>query len=224
MLSLILAAIFFAGLHLGIAGTRLRDRAVTALGAGPYRAVFSVASALCLIWLAVAYKHAPLIVTWGTPGWWKPVAIILMIPAFILAVTGLRAPNPTAVGMESLAARSPEGIVKVTRHPLLMGIGLWALVHLVANGDVPSFIFFGTLAINALAGTVSIDAKRRHALGPAWESFAAQTSVIPFAAIAAGRTRFMLAEIPPGRWAAAIILYLLLLFGHADLFGVSPFR
>src|SRR5579883_2802715 len=170
MLSLILAAIFFAGLHLGIAGTRLRDRAVTALGAGPYRAVFSVASALCLIWLAVAYKHAPLIVTWGTPGWWKPVAIILMIPAFILAVTGLRTPNPTAVGMESLAARSPEGIVKVTRHPLLMGIGLWALVHLVANGDVASFIFFGTLAINALAGTVRLDAKRRAGLGPWGES------------------------------------------------------
>jgi len=79
--------------------------------------------------------------------------------------------------------RSPEGIVRVTRHPFLMGVGLWAVVHLVANGDVASFIFFGAFAVTALAGTVSIDAKRRHALGPGWRSFAAQTSIVPFAAI-----------------------------------------
>ena len=76
-----------------------------------------------------------------------------MLPAFVLVVLGLRTPNPTAVGMEGLAARSPEGIVRVTRHPLLIGIGLWALVHLVANGDVASFLFFGALAVTALAGS-----------------------------------------------------------------------
>lgn len=40
MLSLILAALFFAGIHLGIAGTRLRDRAVAALGLGGYSGLF----------------------------------------------------------------------------------------------------------------------------------------------------------------------------------------
>jgi uncharacterized membrane protein len=223
MLSLILAAIFFAGIHLGIAGTTLRDRALGALGLGGYRALFSIASLLGIIWLATAYKHAPYIATWGVPQWWKPIAIILMLPAFLLAVMGLRTPNPTAVGMEGLAARSPEGIVRVTRDPLLIGIGLWALVHLVANGDVASFIFFGALAVTALAGTVSIDAKRRRALGPSWQSFAAQTSIIPFAAIAAGRTRFKPGEIAAWRWATAVILYALFLGGHAHIFGVSPF-
>src|SRR5512136_2112169 len=121
MLSLILAAIFFAGIHLGIAGTTLRDRAVEALGQNAYRAIFSVASLAGIVWLVMAYKHAPYVVTWGVPQWWKPIAIILMFPAFLLAVTGLRTPNPTAVGMEGLAGRSPEGIVRVTRHPLLIG-------------------------------------------------------------------------------------------------------
>lgn len=223
MLSLSLAAMYFAGLHLGIAGTSVRDRLVATIGTGRYRAVFSAASLAGLIWLVLAYKHAPYIATWGVPQWWKPVAILLMLPAFVLAVLGLHTPNPTAVGMEGLAGRTPEGIVRVTRHPLLTGIGLWALVHLIANGDAASFLFFGSLAVTAFAGTVSIDAKRRRALGSAWESFAAQTSVVPFAAIAAGRTKFNIGEIAPWRWATAIAAYVLFLGGHSHIIGVSPF-
>jgi uncharacterized membrane protein len=223
MLLLVLAAIFFAGLHLGIAGTSMRDRLVAALGLNAYRGLFSAASLGGLIWLVMAYRHAPYFVTWGVPQWWKPIAILLMLPAFLLAILGLHTPNPSAVGMEGLAARAPEGIVRVTRHPLLIGIGSWALVHLVANGDAASFVFFGTLALVALAGTVSIDAKRRRALGPAWQSFVAQTSIVPFAAIAAGRNRLNLGEIAPWRWAAAIAAYVLFLGGHSHIFGVSPF-
>ena len=143
--------------------------------------------------------------------------------ALLLAVTGLTTSNPTIVGEEGRVARPPEGIVRVTRHPFLIGVGLWAVVHLIANGDLASFIFFGSLAVTALAGTVSIDAKRRRALGPAWQSFAAQTSIVPFAAIAAGRTRFKPNEIAAWQWVAAIITYGLFLGGHSHIFGVSPF-
>jgi uncharacterized membrane protein len=223
MLSLLLAAIFFAGIHLGVAGTTWRDRAVAALGEGGYRAVFSIASLVGIIWLGAAYKYAPYVVTWGILEWWKPIAILLMLPAFLLAGIGLVTPNPTVVGEEGRVTRPPKGIVGVTRHPFLIGVGLWAGVHLIANGDVASFIFFGALAVTALAGTVSIDAKRRRALGPAWQSFAVQTSIIPFVAIAAGRTRFNASEIGAWRWIAAIIAYALFLGGHSHIFGVSPF-
>jgi uncharacterized membrane protein len=170
----------------------------------------------------MAYRHAPYVTTWGVPAWWKPVAIMLMLPAFLLAVTGLTTLNPTIVGEEGRVARPPEGIVRVTRHPFLIGVGLWAVVHLIANGDLASFIFFGSLAVTALAGTVSIDAKRRRALGPAWLSFAAQTSIVPFAAIAAGCTRFKPDEIAAWQWVATIITYGLFLGGHSYIFGVSP--
>ena len=58
MLSLVLAAIFFAGIHLGVAGTTWRDRAVGALGENAYRAAFSIASLVGIIWLVTAYRHA----------------------------------------------------------------------------------------------------------------------------------------------------------------------
>ena len=168
--------------------TTLRDIAIAALGEGAYRAVFSIVSLAVIVLLVMAYKDSPYVATWG-----------LMLPAFLLAVIGLTTPNPTSVGQEGRVARSPEGIVRVTRHPFLIGIGLWAVVHLIANGDVASFIFFGALAVTALAGTVSIDGKRRRALGRGWQSFEAQTSIVPFAAIAAGRTRFNPGEIATWR-------------------------
>jgi uncharacterized membrane protein len=223
MLSLVLGAICFTGIHFGIAGTPLRDSAIAALGEGAYRVVFSIVSLAAIVWLVMAYKDAPYVATWGIPEWWKPIAIILMLPAFLLAVIGLTTPNPTSVGQEGRVARLPEGIVRVTRHPFLIGVGLWAVVHLIANGDVASFIFFGALAITALAGTVSIDAKRRRALGPGWQSFTAQTSIVPFAAIAAGRTRFNPGEIAASQWVAALIAYALMLGGHSHIIGVSPF-
>jgi uncharacterized membrane protein len=54
VLSLLLAAIFFAGIHLGVAGTTIRDRAIVALGQSGYRVAFSIATAVGLAWLVMA--------------------------------------------------------------------------------------------------------------------------------------------------------------------------
>ena len=223
MLSLILAALFFAGIHLGIAGTQMRDRAIGILRENGYRAGFAIASVIGLVWLVAAYNRAPYVVTWGMLEWWKPIAIILMLPAALLVVIGLTTPNPTSLAQEGRVGQPPQGIVRITRHPFLTGVGLWALVHLIGNGDVASLLFFGTFAIVSLAGTASIDAKRQRLLGDAWEPFATQTSIVPFAAIAAGRNHFIPREIGLWRWAVALLAYALLLGGHASVFGVSPF-
>ncbi|HXY98982.1 MAG TPA: NnrU family protein [Stellaceae bacterium] len=223
MPSLILAALFFIGIHLGIAGTRLRDRAIAALGRRGYGAAFSLASVAGLAWLILAYNRAPYLASWGMLVWWKPVAVALMLPATLLAVIGLASPNPTAVAQEARLAEPPTGILRVTRHPFLTGVGLWALVHLIGNGDLASLVFFAGFAVVALAGTVSIDAKRRRLSGAAWQGFAGQTSILPFAAIAAGRNRFRPGEIGLWRWAAALLAYALMLGGHGPVIGVSPF-
>ena len=165
----------------------------------------------------------PYVVTWGMLEWWKPIAIILMLPASLLVVIGLTTPNPTSVAQEGRVGQPPRGIVRITRHPFLTGVGLWALVHLIGDGDVASLVFFAVWAVVALAGTVSIDRKRQRLFGAAWEPFAAQTSIVPFAAIAAGRNRFRPGEIGAWRWGAAVVVYVLMLVGHADVIGVSPF-
>ena len=223
MISLALAALAFLGIHLGVSGTALRDRAVAAAGPRGYMLAFSVASVGAIIWLVLAYQSAPYVPTWGQLQEWKPVMIVLMLPAFLLVVIGLSTPNPTAVAQESLADRPPQGIVRITRHPFLMGVALWSVLHLIGNGDVASLLFFAALTITAVAGTVSIDAKRRRALGDqAWDVFASRTSIVPFAAILAGHNRFDMREVGRWRTAAGFAAYALMLGGHTHVVGVSP--
>ena len=224
MISLALAAVAFAAIHLGISGTRLRDRIVTAVGPRAYMILFSVASVGAIVWLVAAYKAAPYIETWGQLQWWKPVAIVLMLPAFVLVVAGLATPNPTSVAQEGLVTQTPQGIVRVTRHPFLIGVALWSVVHLIGNGDWASLLFFASLAVVSVAGPASIDAKRRRALGDAaWDGFARRTSIVPFAAILSGRNTLSMSELAWWRPAAGVAAYALMLGGHVHLIGVSPF-
>jgi uncharacterized membrane protein len=223
MISLTFAAMAFIAIHLGVSGTLLRDRIVARIGLRSYMVAFSVASVGAIVWLISAYKAAEYVPTWGQLEWWKPVMIALMLPAFLLVVIGLTTPNPTSVAQEALVDRPPQGIVRITRHPFLMGVALWAGVHLIGNGDVASLLFFAALAIVAVAGTASIDAKRRRVLGAsAWNVFASRTSIVPFAAIAAGRNSLMMREMGWWRPAAGLVAYALMLGGHAHIIGISP--
>lgn len=224
MLALTLAGLVFIAIHIGVAGTTLRDRVVARLGERGYMLLFSLASIGALIWLVWAYNHAGYVELWGQPEWWTLVADILMLPAWVLVVAGLTTPNPTAVAQDARAGRPPLGIVRVTRHPFLMGVALWAFLHLVANGDLGSVLFFGAFLVVASVGPASIDAKRRRALGPAaWDKFAARTSILPFGAIAAGRNTLAAGDVGWWRIAAGVVPYALFLGGHRHIIGVSPF-
>jgi uncharacterized membrane protein len=229
MSMLVLAAIVFLGIHFFVSGTRLRDGVVRAIGEGPYMGAFSLASLAAIAWLAYSYNLASaspenrLLYDLG-PGA-RHLAIPVVALAFLLGVPGLLAPNPTSVRQEAAATRADtvRGVLRVTRHPFLWGVVLWSAFHTAANGDEASVIFFGTFLALAFFGTFSIDAKRRRKLGAAWDGFAAKTSNLPFAAIAAGRNRFVAREIFGGRFWAALALFLVVLFAHHWLFGVSPF-
>src|SRR5665811_1761706 len=89
MPQLILAALFFIALHVGVSGTSARGRAIEKLGENVYRAAFSLLSLLGIVWLAHAYRLAGYIETWGQLAWFKPIAALLMLLAFLLAVLGM---------------------------------------------------------------------------------------------------------------------------------------
>jgi uncharacterized membrane protein len=219
MLNLIAASAYFLLIHFGVSGTRLRDVLVGRLGAGRYRGAFALASVLGLVWMIYAFRHAPAVPTWGFVVGFRPTAEALVLVAFFFAVIGLVMPSPTRVGMESKLAQGPDiarGMMRITRHPFLWGTALWALVHLIINGELAALILFGSLLVLALGGTAAIDAKRRRAYGDQWTQFAAVTSNVPFAAIAAGRNQLLpaLREIGAGRALLVIVVYLLTFYLH----------
>ena len=222
MLNLIAASAYFLLIHFGVSGTRLRDGLVTRLGAGRYRGAFALASVVGLVWMSYAYRHAPTLELWGLVLRFRPAAYVLVLIAFLFVVIGVTTPSPTRVGMESRVGQGPEaarGMVRITRPPFLWGIALWALVHLIVNGDLASLTFFGSLLVLAVGGTFAIDAKRRRNFGEQWIKFANVTSDIPFAAIAAGRNRLgpALAEIGLWRPLAAILVYAAAFYLHGRL-------
>ncbi len=226
MLSLIAASAFFLLIHFGVSGTRLRDRLVTLMREGPYRGAFALASLVGLVWMSRAYARAPAIELWAPLPGIRPLALMFVFVAFLFVVIGLATASPTRVGMESTLAQGTgiaRGMVRITRHPFLWGVALWAFVHLVANGDLASLIFFGSLLVLALGGTAAIDAKRRRSFGDDWHRFAEATSNIPFAAIASGRNQLgaALREIGLLRPAIAIAAYAAFLAFHGRLFGAG---
>lgn len=224
MLNLVAASAFFVLIHLLISGTRVRDGLIARIGQGPYMGLFVVLSIAGLVWLGFAFgearaspANAPY---WSVGDASRHIQMALQLVAVLLIVIGLSTPNPTSVRQESAIERPVRGILRVTRHPFLWGVALWALGHLVVNGDRASLILFGSLLVLAVTGTASIDAKRKRALGEAWDGFAAQTSNVPFAAIVAGRQRLMLGEIGVWRILAAVAVYLALILAHPWITGV----
>jgi uncharacterized membrane protein len=223
--TLTLAALLWVGVHVGIAGTRLRGAIVARIGEGRFRGAFVVLSFAAIGFLAMSFNAAPTTPLWSAPPSLRWLLALAMLPAFVLFVASLAAPNPTAVGGERAAAASgePRGIQRITRHPMLWSFAIWAAVHVLGNGNVASLLFFGAFLVTALVGMPSIDAKLSGRDPAAWARLAAATSILPFGAIAAGRNHFAPREIgwvPP---VVALALWLVLLaWLHRAVFGVAP--
>lgn len=224
MISLVLAGSLFVGIHVFVSGTALRDTIVRRTGERAFQGIFSLLSLVSIVWLCVAYGRAAHVPLWQAPAGAGVLSYPVMLVAFLFTAVGLMTPSPTAVGGESRLhqAEPVKGILRVTRHPFLWGVTLWAAMHLTVNGDVASSVLFGTFLIVAVAGPPSIDAKRRKQFGPAWARFADASSSVPFLAIVQGRNSLQIRELGWWRVVVGLLAFAGFLYFHAALFGVSP--
>ena len=218
MAFLLLAALLWVGVHVGISGTALRGRIVARLGETGFTIAFSLVSFAAIAMLVRAWQGAETAPIWFAAVWLRWVIAGLMLPVFVVFTCSL-AGNPTAQGGGGLLARGPRGIQRVTRHPMLCAFAAWAGLHILGNGDTAAIVFFGAFLVTALAGMPSIDAKMARRHPDAWPGFAAATSILPFGAILAGRNRFVPAEIPRLVWIIGGLAWVALLVAHPWIFG-----
>lgn len=184
---LILGLIVFLGVHsVRAVAPAWRDSMVTRLGEGPWKGLYSlisIAGFVLLVWgYAQARPDAP--VFYEPPVFMRHIVILLMWIAMILLV----------------AAYVPTGhIKKRIKHPMITAVKVWALAHLLANGDLATIIL--CLAFLGWAVFVRIAEKRRG--NPVFESVSVSRDVV--AAV------------------AGTVLTLWFVFQlHALLIGVSP--
>jgi len=220
---LVLATLVFLATHF-FTSTPVRGPLVQAIGERVYLGAYTLVSFLTIGWMVWAYLRAPFQPLWEIPGV-KLWPLVVMPFSLILVSAGVMTRNPTAVGQAAVLKGEDcaRGILRITRHPVMWGIALWAAVHLVARGDLASLVFFGGFLVLALAGTALIDARKADALGEEWARFAAVTSNVPFSAIVEGRNHFSTNEIGAKRVAAGLILFAILLAVHPWLFGVRAY-
>lgn len=213
------ALVFFGG-HVLLSAAPVRPGMVARLGERGFLALYSTIALIGLVWLGYGYAVAPREPWWGGPGL-AAVPLVLMAPAALLYVGAFSQRNPTSVG-QSADADAARGIMRITRHPFLWAMALWAAGHLVVNGDLPSLVLFGGILALSLVGMREIDRKSRRRDPVGFAAFEARTSMVPFAAIARGHNRLVWSEIGWWRLAIAALLYAALIGLHPLVIGASP--
>jgi uncharacterized membrane protein len=214
----LVACVVWFLLHVLVAG-RWRQALVARFEETGFRLLFSLLSIVSLAAVIATYVRAPEVVLWAPSLAMHAVAAVIMLPAFLLMVTSLRPSNPTLAGADMLLGDllPTVGITRVTRHPMLWAFALWAVAHMLANGDAPTLLLAGTILLTAVNGMFSIDRKKRHKLGAAYVEFESKTSILPFAAILGGRNELRLREIGGVTMAGALLLYLAAFWLHGWL-------
>lgn len=194
----------FAGTHMVLSSLPVRGKLINRLGERAFVGFYSLvalATFVPLAWIYLGNRHAGGLV-WNlaaTPGV-RPLAILLAVLAIAVIVGGVLHPSPALVGIKE--AWGARGLTRITRHPLFMGIALWAISHLLLNGFVTDVVFFGGLLAFSLAGAAHQDTRKRATEEARLGQFFAETSFWPFGAIMAGRNRLIWRELP---WTALAI-------------------
>ncbi len=221
---LLAATIGFVGGHFLLSSAAVRPQLARRLGESGFRTLYSVVAIVTFVVMIYAYGAAPYVPVWPELSWLRWVPLVVMPFSAVLVVAGLTTRSPTAVGGEALAADSAPapGILRVTRHPFLWGVALWAGCHLLVNGDAASIILMGGMLVLAVGGMQHIDRRRERVLGSDWGPMKLTTSTLPFAALLSGRTRMDWRGLGWWRLVLGLLLYVVLLNAHPFLFGASP--
>lgn len=151
MTLLVLGIVIFLGMHLvRVVAPGLRARVIEGLGKGPWMGLYALISlvGLGLIIYGFGQARGETGVLYNPPVFLKHIALLLMLLAFISLAAGFL----------------PAGRIAVTlKHPQILAIKIWALAHLLANGETSSVLLFGSFL--AWAVILRISLKRRERAG-----------------------------------------------------------
>ena len=190
---------------------RMLDRSIGSRG---FTLVYSALSLCVLAWLIGATGRAPYVSLWNWAPWQNYVVLAVMVLVCLLLAFSIGKPNPFSFGGTRNDRFDPNapGIVRFSRHPLLVALCIWALAHVLPNGDLAHVLLFVVFAAFALAGQTIIDRRKQQQMGSAWAHLWMQARAAPITISARSLVRL----------AAALLLYLVFIWFHPQLFGVSP--
>jgi uncharacterized membrane protein len=210
--------VVFALSHVVLSSNPLRPRAVRLFGERLFQGLYSLLAFAVFAPLVLVFagnKHA------GPLLWFIEPNVVLDIVtrvgntvAVMLVVAGIFRPSPT--GVTGTPTRRPRGVQRITRHPLFMGIVLWALMHLLVNGYASDAAFFGGFVLFGLLGSWHQDRRQKALPDGAYAAFCELSPFLPFTrgGVFKGLREIGVVPIVVGLLAAGLLRYF-----HAGLFG-----
>ena len=147
MLLLAAGLVLFIGVHLLTTQRAIRSALIGRFGANGYKGLYSaiaIGGLVLTVYGFGEYRASGYVTVWEPPRALSHAAMLLVLPAFVLLAVNQR----------------PASWIRArTRHPMLLGIKLWATAHLLANGDLGSILLFGSFLGWAIYARVSLDAR-----------------------------------------------------------------
>ena len=215
---IVVLLLLFASSHMLLSSRTFRTRLVARLGDTKFQALYSVVALVFFVPLLYYYfthlHTGPLL--WSVPDS-DAVEFVLVfanVIGFVLVVAGVMTPSPAS--LTGAPSDQPTGVHRITRHAVFMGMGIWALSHLVANGYASDVAFFGGIVLFVLVGSWHQDQRKLAASDPQFERFHAATSFIPFT----GRDSMRgLMELPPLAAIIGVVIALIARYLHPSIVG-----
>lgn len=103
-----------------------RNALAARFGEGTYKLVFSLVSIIVLALVVIAYQRADFVAVWSPPLFmWHLNNFLVALAVFVF-----------------FAGYFPSFLRRRIRHPMLTGVKLWAVAHLLVNGDLASIVLF----------------------------------------------------------------------------------
>ena len=143
LIVMVAGLVVFLGTHLVTTQRDLRGALIKRYGASVYKVAYSVLSGIGLLLIIYGfsrYRATGWINVWYPPTGMRHLALLLMLPASIIFVS----------------AYLRGHIWRTLKHPMLVAIKIWALAHLLANGDLGSIILFGSILGWAVFDRISL--------------------------------------------------------------------
>lgn len=139
---LVLGVLLWAVTHLFVAlGVDARKQLIAKIGLNPYKGLFSLILVAALVLIVMGWKAMPEGMLYSAPASMRHLTMLLMLFAVILF----------------FSARLPTDIKQIIRHPQLTGVKLWAVAHLLSNGEARSVILFAGLLAWAVMEVIFIN-------------------------------------------------------------------
>ena len=215
--------VLFGGTHILGSSQPVRTHLIRWITLPGFKGLYSVVALATFIPLCLVYFsdiHAGALLLFKSPAL-NLVSQGLMLLSLVVLGQGIATESPMGTRAEMTGDPGPgaTGILRITRHPQNLAFGLFGFAHCLANPFVGDWVFFGGFAVYGAASALHQD-RRMRATGPdAARDYLAETSMIPFAAVLAGRQRLAFSEF---RWAALLVSvggFILLRVFHATWFG-----